>query len=173
MLNKDIYSIEHIIKYCKSIKELCDRFGNDKKIFAEDKAYQYSTCMCILQIGEHISRLSDEAKDSIKGVQWRNLKAMRNIFAHNYGAMNIDITWDVITNEIPDILAKCQAALKKQYGIKTVPSTAIAPLKEKNLIVDSKIVDGEHKIKYYKNNEQAIDKVISDLNPPKKNMTLK
>lgn len=55
--------------------------------------------MCILQIGELVGKLSDEFKAENNAMPWREIKAMRNIAAHNYGEIDIP--------ELKDYCIKC------------------------------------------------------------------
>lgn len=43
---------------------------------------QYSSNMCIIQIGELVSRLSDEFLEQHKYIPWHAIKSMRNLHAH-------------------------------------------------------------------------------------------
>ena len=40
---------------------------------------------------------------------WRDIKAMRNIAAHNYGEIDVDILWETATNDIPLLKDYCQS----------------------------------------------------------------
>ena len=50
--------------------------------------------MCILQIGENVNQLSDDSKNILQNINIKSLKTMRNIFAHNYGIMNVDMEYN-------------------------------------------------------------------------------
>ena len=39
---------------------------------------------------------------------WREIKTMRNIAAHNYGEIDIDILWETATGDIPDLKEYCK-----------------------------------------------------------------
>lgn len=61
--------------------------------------------MSLLQIGELTSHLSGEFKKETKAdIYWPAIKAMRNLLAHNYGAVDIDRVWETIIREIPLLL---------------------------------------------------------------------
>ena len=38
----------------------------------------------------------------------REIKGMRNVFAHDYGAIDYDRVWDTVTEDIPILLEFCQ-----------------------------------------------------------------
>ena len=47
--------------------------------------------MCIIQIGENVSRLSDEFREKHNQVPWRSIKDMRNIVTHKYESAEFDV----------------------------------------------------------------------------------
>ena len=59
--------------------------------------------MCIIQIGELVSRLDDSFTELHAGIPWRKIKGMRNIFAHNYDIVSNDILWGTVTEDIPGL----------------------------------------------------------------------
>ena len=88
MKDKDYIVIKKMIDYCNNIEELMERFDNDFEKYKTDISFQYSCNMCILQIGELVSRLSEEIKDNNSDIPWNSIKAMRNIHAHDYEKYN-------------------------------------------------------------------------------------
>ena len=71
MKQADRVVLQKMIGYCDDISDLMDRFGKSYESYATDIAYQYAAAMCVLQIGELVSRLSDEAKEATKQIPWR------------------------------------------------------------------------------------------------------
>lgn len=51
--------------------------------------------MNLLQIGELTGRFSEDfvARSKELGINWRAIKNMRNMFAHDYGAMDMERVW--------------------------------------------------------------------------------
>lgn len=44
--------------------------------------------MRLIVIGENVSRISDDFKKSHDEIEWREIKDLRNLIAHNYDAVN-------------------------------------------------------------------------------------
>ena len=68
--------------------------------------------MCIIQIGEFAGKLSDEARSEIFEIPWPLIRAMRNFFAHDYGAMDVKRTWATLNQDIPALAAACSRFLQ-------------------------------------------------------------
>ena len=105
--SRDIRILEHITDYCDQISEAVERFGADLSIFLNDRVYRNAVSLCILQIGELVSILTEEFKQNYSDIPWREIKLMRNIVAHRYGTIDYTITWDVVQNDIPKLKAFC------------------------------------------------------------------
>ena len=54
--------LQKMLSYCEDISDMIQQFGDSFEAFERQRAYQYAVGMCILQIGELVARLSDEAK---------------------------------------------------------------------------------------------------------------
>ena len=103
MKNEDREIIVRIIRYCDDVRSLLGEYGNDFKQYKERISFQYSCNMCIIQIGELVGRLSDEFIEEHNDVPWYAIKAMRNLHAHDYERVDLEIVWDTLTNEIPEL----------------------------------------------------------------------
>lgn len=57
--------------------------------------------MCIIQIGELANRLSDETKESAPNIPWRAIKGMRNLHAHDYEKVDLEIVWNTLLEDVP------------------------------------------------------------------------
>lgn len=112
LLEKDRHILEHILRYCIKIQHTLDRFGCDAETFLNDSDYRDSVSMNLLQIGELAGRLSDDyVKNTKAEMDWRAIKNMRNMFAHDYGSMDIERIWETAVEDIPLLTQYCQKSL--------------------------------------------------------------
>ena len=108
MNSKDVLVLKKIIQYSEEIAQTLNRFNNDRVIFEEDFVYRNAVSMCILQIGELVGKLSDDFKQTYNDMPWRDIKAMRNIAAHNYGEIDNDILWETVTCDLVTLKEFCE-----------------------------------------------------------------
>ena len=56
----------------------------------------------LMQIGEHAKMsLSEEFKQELKTIPWKQLYGMRNRIVHGYSGVNMRIVWDTIVEDLP------------------------------------------------------------------------
>lgn len=113
LLERDRQILTHIEKYCEKIRHTVVRFGADFEAFLNDADYRDSVSMNLLQIGELAGKLSDDYVDESRAqMNWRAIKGMRNLFAHDYGSMDLNRIWDTVLTDIPELQAFCEHELE-------------------------------------------------------------
>ena len=60
---RDTEQLQIILKYCEDIREFIGLYGSDEEDFCDTLPLQYSCVFALIQIGEHVKRLSSELKD--------------------------------------------------------------------------------------------------------------
>jgi uncharacterized protein with HEPN domain len=104
--------------------EMTERFGDSIDAFKADNAYRHACTMCILQIGELSTHLTDDFKLMYDEMPWKKIKAMRNIFAHTYDEMSLEQTWNTVKKSIPELAGFCERIIE-QYNILEQPAVEI------------------------------------------------
>ena len=105
LLSKDRQILEHILQYCRKIDRTVERFGNSFSAFSNDSDYADSVGMNLLQIGELAGRFSEEFVSQSKN--------MRNMFAHDYGAMDMERIWVTVTEDVLELERFCEGQLRE------------------------------------------------------------
>ena len=108
-MQPDIQRLIHIRDYCGMIENTVSRFGGTFEVFARDGDFQQSIAFSILQIGELAGGLSDALREvTADEINWSYIRGMRNIIAHHYGKIDLEIVWSTITEDIPRLKAFCE-----------------------------------------------------------------
>ena len=110
--DRELALIGRILSCCSGIERTVERFGQDYEVFRRDPDYINSVCMNLLQIGEYAGRLSERfAEETGAEMDWRQMKSMRNLFAHNYGQMKTDVVWVTVMEDLPALADFCRRIL--------------------------------------------------------------
>lgn len=71
----------------------------------QDNTMRVEACVFnLMQIGELAKvSLSDELKQQLKTIPWKQLYGMRNRIVHGYSGVNMRIVWDTIQDDLPNL----------------------------------------------------------------------
>ena len=89
--------------------------------FLSDQMAQDAVIRCVEVIGEAARLISEESRRRAPDVPWRLITGMRHVLAHEYGAIDLDRVYDVVTEHLPVLLthvADLIATLEKEVGWK-------------------------------------------------------
>lgn len=100
--------LKKMIRYCDEIANMLKKHNCDKSDFENNFEFQFAAGMCIIQIGELVSRLDDDVIKKYSDIPWRQIKGMRNIYTHDYDIVDNEMIWETITEEIPELKEKLQ-----------------------------------------------------------------
>ena len=101
MSQTDKLILGKIIRYCDDIASILDQIDRSFERYEHESVYQYALSMCLLQIGELVSHCSPALIDANPDIPWKYARAMRNLYAHDYGSARLDIVWTTLTEDIP------------------------------------------------------------------------
>lgn len=82
-----------------------------RQAYDEDEMLRLASEAILHRIGEAVGRLGDEVVDAHAHVPWRLMKGMRNLMAHNYGAIDHNIVWNSLENDLPRDAAEVRKIL--------------------------------------------------------------
>lgn len=58
----------------------------------------------MIQISENAKKLTDDYKSEHSSIPWNALYGLRNRIVHDYGNVNLNIIYDTLKNDIPEML---------------------------------------------------------------------
>lgn len=94
----------------KLLGEIADihRFTDDltHEEYMANVMIQKAVVMSIINIGELSKAYSEAFLQTHSDIPWKQIQAMRNIAAHQYGAVDQIIVWDTIKHSIPTLEEK-------------------------------------------------------------------
>lgn len=109
----DLQRLFHIAKWCRKL-QLIQNDAQTYENFIAKKNYRLVelSAFYIGQIGELQRGLSEQMKDTLSDVPWRQINAMRNILIHNYYERSTKIIWQVVTEDSKILAERCLEVLR-------------------------------------------------------------
>jgi uncharacterized protein with HEPN domain len=87
-------------------------YGRSRSDLDDDLQLQFAVRKAIEVVGEASSRLSDDVRGELSGVPWRDIIGMRHRLVHDYGRVNLDLVWEVVSVDIDLLIAAIEPILE-------------------------------------------------------------
>jgi len=86
--------------------------GRSLEAFQADRTLQLATERLLEIIGEAAGALSDAVRQRIP-IDWRRVRGMRNVLAHQYGNVDTALVYRAVCAELPELVAAVQEAISE------------------------------------------------------------
>jgi len=87
--------------------------------FLADEMAQDAVIRCVEVVGEAARLVSQDTRKRSTGIPWALVVGMRNVLAHEYGTVDLEKVYDVVTHDLPELLTQIPeliAELEKEVG---------------------------------------------------------
>jgi uncharacterized protein with HEPN domain len=101
MKKTPIFFLEHIIEAAGEIATYVE--GISQENFINDSMRYNATIRMITVIGEAISQLESNFKNSYPEIPWQQIKSMRNRLIHEYWQTDLEQVYISATKETPEL----------------------------------------------------------------------
>lgn len=101
-IKNDAYYVQKLKTDLEFItKHMCDV---DIEELNRDEVLLDSMLFRMIQISENAKRLSDNYKLAYGYIPWSALSGLRNRIVHDYGNVDLNIVYETLKNDIPELL---------------------------------------------------------------------
>ena len=94
LLQDMLTAMERILKYCDNM---------DKETFLHDDKTVDASVRNIEIIGEAAARMPTDYTSQYPKIPWQKMAGMRNRIVHDYFGIDLEIIWQVISHNIPEL----------------------------------------------------------------------
>jgi uncharacterized protein with HEPN domain len=90
------------LKHIRECIERIERYCRDgRAAFEQDTQIQDSVARVLQTLAESTTHLPNELRDRFPEVDWRSIRAFRNVLVHDYLHVDMDTVWDIVELDIP------------------------------------------------------------------------
>jgi len=93
--------IEDILESIDAISSYLD--GLEYETFIENRMIYAATIRELEIIGEAVGKISPTLKEQYTEIDYRTIKDFRNVLAHEYFGVDMEIVWMISTEKIPSL----------------------------------------------------------------------
>ena len=80
--------------------------------FVSDDILKRAAAMSVINIGELVKNLTFEFRNEYKNVPWKAISGFRDVAAHKYGTLDMNIVYNTVKIDIPMLKENIQQILK-------------------------------------------------------------
>jgi len=102
MKHKDLVIFEKIIKYANKVIDYSYNFSLEN--FQNDMKTVEACIFNISLIGEEVGNLDKDIINKYTHIKWKAIKDLRNKIVHDYDSVIVDSIWEIITDDIPQLI---------------------------------------------------------------------
>ncbi len=102
--------LEDIFEAGEKILRFCE--GMDETAFVGDELVQDAVLRNLEVIGEAVKRLPSSWKEHAPGIPWRDIAGFRDVIAHAYFGVDLELVWSIVRDDLGPLMAAVQSLLE-------------------------------------------------------------
>jgi len=109
MQQRDLLYLGHMLDTAREAVEKVAGGGRAKYDTNED--FRLALAYRVQTIGEAARRVSEESRQTLPEIPWREIVGMRHKIVHDYLGVDFDIVWQVVKSDLPELIRLLEAVL--------------------------------------------------------------
>jgi len=106
----DIVRLRHMLEYGQEALDLIK--GRQRADLESDRTLELALTRLLEVVGEAANRVSEERREKYPQIPWRQIVGLRHRLVHGYDAVDLDILWDIIEQDLPSLIAALEGIVE-------------------------------------------------------------
>lgn len=102
----DITSMGQMLDHAREAVQMAEGFSRTN--LDSDRKLELSLTRLVEIVGEAAKRVSPNRRAALPRIPWKEIVGMRNRLTHGYDAVDLDILWNVIQDDLPPLIDQLQ-----------------------------------------------------------------
>jgi uncharacterized protein with HEPN domain len=108
----DTVSLRQMLDHAREARELVE--GRSREDLDRDRVLSLALMQLLQILGEAASRVSEGRRNAHPGIPWSGIVGLRNRLIHGYDTIDLDILWQILTSDLPDLIPKLETILGQE-----------------------------------------------------------
>jgi uncharacterized protein with HEPN domain len=107
----DATRLRHMLDYAAEAVQMAA--GKQRPDLDTDRQFSLALTRLVEIVGEAAARVSPEGRERWQGLPWREVIGLRNRLIHGYDAVDLNILWTIVRDDLPPLIAELRRILSR------------------------------------------------------------
>lgn len=109
--HEDTARLRHMLDHAREAVRMAT--GRTRRDLDTDRQFALAMTRLLEIIGEAAGRVSHDTRGRLTAVSWSQIVGLRNRLIHAYEAVDFDILWKVVQDDLPALITMLAAELER------------------------------------------------------------
>ena len=105
----DVSRLRHMLDHAREAADMVR--GKTRADLDKDRQLNLSLTRLLEIIGEAAGRVSPDTQAHHPAIPWSEIIGLRNRLIHGYDSVDFDVLWQIVTQDLPELIQSLEAAL--------------------------------------------------------------
>ena len=110
----DSVRLRHMLDYSR--KAMAMVAGRTREELDRDEILTLALTRAVEIVGEAAARVSGATQVRYDGIPWTEIVGLRNRLVHGYNSVDLNILWDIVKHDLPELMATLKDAMEEDEG---------------------------------------------------------
>jgi uncharacterized protein with HEPN domain len=101
--------MRHMLDHAKEAVDLLA--GKEKAELTRNRVLELALVRLVEIVGEAANRLPIEDQERYASIPWKEIVGMRNRLVHGYDAIDLEVLWDTVRIDLPQLIEELERIL--------------------------------------------------------------